>query len=130
MKFLFNVLLLAAGPLVALCGALAGAVLTLPLDLLRVFLPAGLQQLLWPDDRDLAEVDDCASVRHGESASPWSEGSCEDDAVDTDYAISVGEGEEFVALPVAASNGIPDFAFLTLLAGMTRGPSVMMIEGR
>ena len=82
------------------------------------------------DDRDLAEVDDCASVRHGESASPWSEGSCEDDAVDTDYAISVGEGEEFVALPVAASNGIPDFAFLTLLAGMTRGPSVMMIEGR
>ena len=130
MKFLFNVLFSAAGPLVALCGALAGAVLTLPLDLLRVFLPAGLQQLLWPEDRDLTEVDDCALFGPGESASPWSGGFREDDAVDTDYAISVGEGEEFVALPVAASNGIPDFAFLTLLAGMTRGPSAMMIEGR
>ena len=35
-----------------------------------------------------------------------------------------------VTMPVAASSGIPDFAFLVLLAGMTRGPSVMMIEGR
>ena len=61
-------------------GALAGAVLTLALGLLS------LQQLLWPD------VNDCASFGSGKTASPWSRGFHEDDAVDSDYATSVGEG--------------------------------------